>query len=178
LNLRNRCDPVRFLLAVRALNSGTERDKLLMRFDRLRGDPLNNEHHSYGADHDLLSSKAIASDCVRRARDEGADAAECTARSQRVADSCSSEVSSRKLYRIDLTERVDRDRYELPINSLLIHDFNCSEYRSRDNNLTLVARYLQHANYQKCRSACAAHDWIASRLQLDEGMRAIPRARI
>jgi hypothetical protein len=37
----------------------------------------------------------------------------------------------------------------MPINSLLIHDFNNSEYRSRDTNVTPVAHYLQLTNYQK-----------------------------
>jgi hypothetical protein len=66
----------------------------------------------------------------------------------------------------------------MPINSLVIDDFNNSEYRSCDTNVTLVAHYLQHTNFQKCRSACVAHDWIVSRLPLDEGTRASPRTRI
>lgn len=66
----------------------------------------------------------------------------------------------------------------MPINSLLIPDFNNSEYRSRDTNLTLGTLYLQHTHYRKCRSARAAHDWIVSRLHLDERMRVSARARI
>jgi hypothetical protein len=66
----------------------------------------------------------------------------------------------------------------MPDNSRLIHDFDHSECRSRDTNVTLVARYLQHTHYRKCRSACAAHDGIVSRLHLDEGMRMSPRARM
>jgi hypothetical protein len=66
----------------------------------------------------------------------------------------------------------------MPDNSRLIHDFNHSEYRSRDTNVTLVARYLHHTNYRKCRCACAAHDWIVRRLHLNEGVRVSARARI
>ena len=60
----------------------------------------------------------------------------------------------------------------------LIHDFNDSECRSCDLNVTQLARYLLHTYDQTSHGACAAHDGSVSRLHLDEGMRVSARARI